>query len=114
MGEVVELLGWGGQSFAERELGWNRGTIRKGQKEVRDGQRIEDRFEQRGRRRIEAHLPNLLEDICSIVEPLGQTDPTFRSTRIYTPLSAEEVRVRLMTQCGYKVAVFPYAADQAQ
>ena len=107
MGEVVELLGWGGQSFAEQELGWNRGTIRKGQKEFRDGQRIEDRFGQRGRRRIEEHLPNLLEDICSIVEPSGQTDPTFRSTRIYSPLSAEEVRVRLMTQCRYKDAELP-------
>ena len=60
MGEVVELFGWGGQSFAEQELGWNRGTIRKGQKEFRNDQRIEDLFGQRGRRRIEEHLPNLL------------------------------------------------------
>lgn len=107
MGEVVELLGWGGQSFAERELGWNRGTIRKGQKEIRSGQRIEDGFGQRGRRRIEEHLPDLLEDIRSIVEPSGQTDPTFRSTRIYSPLSAEEVRARLITQCGYKDGELP-------
>jgi hypothetical protein len=107
MGEVVELFGWGGQSFAEQELGWNRGTIRKGQKEFRNDQRIEDLFGQRGRRRIEEHLPKLLEDICSIVEPSGQTDPTFRSTRIYTPLSAEEVRVRLIKQRGYKDAELP-------
>jgi len=107
MGEVVELLGWGGQSFAEQELGWNRGTVRKGQKEFRHGQRIEDCFGQRGRRRIEEHLPNLLEDIRLIVEPLGQTDPTFRSTRIYSPLSAEEVRMRLMTQCRYKDTELP-------
>ncbi len=82
MAKVVNLLGWGGQSFAEHVLGWNRCTIRKGQAEIKNGQAIEDRFERRGRRRIEGHLPNLLEDICSIVEPLGQTDPTFRSTRI--------------------------------
>ncbi|MCU7880099.1 MAG: hypothetical protein KZQ66_20820 [Candidatus Thiodiazotropha sp. (ex Lucinoma aequizonata)] len=42
MGNVVNLIGRGGQCFAEEILGWNRVTIRK-----------------------------------------GQTDPTFRSTRIY-------------------------------
>ena len=77
MGRVVDLLGWGGQNFAEQVLGWNRGTIRKGQTEFRSGQGIEDRFGQRGRRRVEERLPDLLEDICSIVEPSGQTDPTF-------------------------------------
>jgi hypothetical protein len=106
MGKVVDLLGWGGQSFAEKFLGWNRGTIRKGQAEL-SGQAIEDRFKQRGRRRVEEHLPNLLDDIRSIVEPSGQTDPTFRSTRIYSPLSAEEVRLRLITQCGYKDTELP-------
>ena len=53
-------------------------------------------------RRVEERLPRLFEDIRSIVEPSGQTDPTFRSTRIYSPLSAEEVRLRLITQCSYK------------
>ena len=107
MGKVVNLLGWGGQSFAEQVLGWNRCTIRKGQVEVQNGQAIEDRFEQRGRRRVEERLPNLLDNIRSIVEPSGQTDPTFRSTRIYSPLSAEEVRLRLITQCGYKDTELP-------
>ncbi|MCP4368939.1 MAG: ISAzo13 family transposase, partial [Deltaproteobacteria bacterium] len=85
MAQVVNMIGRGGQSFAERVLGWNRGTIRKGQLELRRGQDIEDRFDQRGRRRIEEHLPNLLEDICSIMEPAVQADPTFRSTRTYSP-----------------------------
>ncbi|MEM9121537.1 MAG: ISAzo13 family transposase, partial [Cyanobacteria bacterium P01_F01_bin.56] len=30
MAQVVQALGPGGQSQAERELDWNRGTIRKG------------------------------------------------------------------------------------
>ncbi len=107
MGGVVNLLGRGGQSFAERFLGWNRGTIRKGQAELQSGQALEERFGQRGRRRSEEHLPNLLEDIRSIVEPSGQADPTFRSTRIYSPLSAGEVRRRLRTHCGYKEAELP-------
>ena len=107
MGQVVDLLGWGGQSFAEQVLGWNRCTIRKGQAELQNGQAIEDRFKQRGRRRVEERLLHLLDDIRSIVEPAGQTDPTFGSTRIYSPLSAEEVRLRLITQCGYKDTELP-------
>ena len=107
MGRVITLLGRGGQSFAERVLGWNRGTIRKGLAELQSGQAIEDRFDQRGRRRAEELLPHLLEDIRSIVEPSTQTDPTFRSTRIYCPLSAKEVRRRLITQYGYTDAELP-------
>jgi len=102
MSKVVGLLDWGGQSFAEQSLGWNRYPICKGQAELQGRQAIEDRFEERGRRRTEERLPNLLDNIRSILEPSGQTDPTFRSTRIYSPLSAEEVRLRLITQCGYK------------
>jgi hypothetical protein len=104
---VVDLLGRSGQSFAEHVLGWNRGTIRKGEAECRRGQAIKERFHARGRRRAEAHLPHLLEDIRSIVEPLGQTDPSFRSTRIYSPLSAGELRLRLISQRGYQDAQLP-------
>ena len=107
MARVVLWLGRGGQSFAERVLGWNRGTIRKGLAELQSGQAIEDRFDQRGRRRAEELLPHLLADIRSIVEPSTQTDPTFRSTRIYCPLSAKEVRRRLITQYGYTDAELP-------
>ncbi|MFT7676023.1 MAG: hypothetical protein ACI845_004450, partial [Gammaproteobacteria bacterium] len=39
----------------------------------------------------EFYLPELLSNIQSIVEPTGKTDPTFRTTRIYTPLSAQQV-----------------------
>ncbi len=107
MGKVVNLMGWGGQSFAEQVLGWNRCTIRKGQAEVKSGHAVEDHFEQRGRRRVEEHLPTLLEDICSLVEPASQTDPTFRSTRIYSPLSAGEVRLRLLRQYRYTDTELP-------
>jgi hypothetical protein len=107
MGSVVNLLGRGGQRFAEQELGWNRGTIRKGKLELQTGQSIKDRFHERGRQRTEDHLPQLLDDIRAIVEPSAQTDPTFRSTRIYSPLTAQEVRLRLITQQGYTDAELP-------
>jgi hypothetical protein len=107
MGRVVDLLGRGGQSFAEQAMGWNRCTIRKGWSEYQNGQAIEAYSGQRGRPLAEEHLPNLLEDIRSIVEPSGQTDPTFRSTRIYSPLSAKEVRGRLLAQYGYTDTELP-------
>ena len=107
MGKVVNLLGRGGQRFAEQRLGWNRGTIRKGQRELQADRSIKDRFHERGRHRTEQHLPHLLDDICRIVEPSGQTDPTFRSSRVYSPLSADEVRLRLITQQGYTDAELP-------
>ena len=37
MARTVRALGEGGQRLAERELGWNRGTIRKGQHEREQG-----------------------------------------------------------------------------
>jgi hypothetical protein len=107
MADVVGALGRGGQRFAERYLGWNRKTIRKGIQERESGQPIEDRFHERGRKKVEEHLPLLLQDIREIVEPHSQTDPTFRSTRVYTPLTAEEVRHRLHTQFGYTQAQLP-------
>ncbi len=107
MADVVRALGRGGQRFAEKYLGWNRKTIRKGIQERESGQPIDDRFHERGRKKVEEHLPCLLEDIREIVEPRSQTDPTFRSTRVYTPLTAEEVRHRLRTQFGYSEAHLP-------
>jgi hypothetical protein len=102
MAETVKALGRGGQSLAERELGWNRGTIRKATRELDTGQVIEDNVSARGRKPAEHHLRHLLEDIESIVEQQSQTDPTFRTRRLYTRLSAAEVRGQLLEQKGYR------------
>lgn len=107
MAEVVSLFGRGGQRFAEQYLGWNRKTIRKGVEELARGQPIADRFSERGRPRAEERLPELLAHLREIVKPKTQTDPTFRSTQIYTPLTAGEVRRRLDEEFGYGEAVLP-------
>jgi len=60
MARVVKLLGYGGQYFAERALGWNRGTIRKGIIELESGMPIPDQYCHCGRKRAEERLPNLL------------------------------------------------------
>ncbi|MCM1984482.1 ISAzo13 family transposase, partial [Lyngbya confervoides BDU141951] len=60
MAQVVNELGPGGQRRAQRELGWNRDLIRKGQREVSTGIICVDNFSARGRKRTEDHLPTLL------------------------------------------------------
>jgi hypothetical protein len=78
MAEVVQTFGLGGQTFAERELGWNRRTIRKGMSELASGEPIKDGYERSGRKRVEVKLVNLLQDIQAIVEPQSQADPSLR------------------------------------
>lgn len=102
MARVVKSLGVGGQSLAARELGWCRNTIRKGMGELETGKWIQDNFSARGRKRAEEKLPSLLADIRAIVDGQSQTDPTFQSQRLYTRLSAAEVRRQLVAQKGYQ------------
>ena len=92
MARVVKLLGQGGQRQAERELGWARSVISKGMHELDSGLRWIDAYNARGRKRVEERLPNLLTDIAAIVDGQSQTDPSFKSTRLYTRLSAAAVR----------------------
>jgi hypothetical protein len=99
--KVVKLLGQGGQRQAEAELGWNRGTTRKGQAELAGEFGYWDQFRQRGRKPAEHYLPNLLDDIKAIAEGVSQTDPTFQTTQLYLRLSAAEVRKQLIEQKGY-------------
>ena len=98
---VVKSLGRGGQRRAEAELGWKRCTISKGAHELESGIVCVDYFSARGRKRAEEHLSNLLSDIKAIVDGQTQTDPTFKTTRLYTRLSAAEVRKQLILQKGY-------------
>ncbi len=109
MARTVQALGEGGQRLAERELGWNRGTIRKGMHEVESGMVCVDGFSLRGRKHSEDHLPNLLKDITAIVDGQSQADPQFRTTRLYTRLTAAEVRRQLMAQKGYTDEELPTA-----
>lgn len=101
MAQIVLSLGSGGQSRAQRELGWNRNVIIKGIKELKSDICCVDYFSGRGRKPAEHHLPHLLEDIKSIVEPVSQVDPTFRTDQNYCPLTAGEVRLRLIKDKNY-------------
>jgi len=107
MARTVKALGAGGQRRAERELGWGRMTIRKGLHELESGFTCLDAFSARGRKRVEASLPNLLPDIRAIIDSQSQAAPQFRSKRLYTRLSAAEVRRQLITQTGYADDALP-------
>jgi hypothetical protein len=107
MARTVKEFGPGGQRLAERELGWNRITIRKGTHELTSGFICLDAFSARGRKRAEVHLPYLLEDIRAIVAGQSQTDPQFRTRRLYTRVSAAEVRRQLIAQKGYQDTALP-------
>lgn len=107
MARTVKELGPGGQRRAERELGWNRATIRTGTHELESGLICLNNFAARGRKRAEEHLPHLLTDIAAIVDGQSQVDPQFRTKRLYSRLDAAEVRHQLIAQKGYTDAELP-------
>ncbi len=107
MARTVRDLGEGGQRLAERELGWSRVTVRKGRHELDSGITCVDAFALRARKRAEEHLPHLLTDIRALVDSQSQADPQFRTRRLYTRLSAGEVRRQLIAQKGYTDAEAP-------
>jgi len=107
MARTVQELGPGGQRRAERELGWNRQTLRKALRELASGLTCLDAFSLRRRKRAEEHLPFLLTDIKAIVDSQSQADPQFRTQRLYTRLSAAEVRRQLIAQKGYTDSQLP-------
>lgn len=109
MGRIVNSLGRGGMVYACRELGWTEETIRKGQNELRTGIECIDAVNLRGRKRVEEKLPNLTRDMKAIVDSQSQIDGTFQTERLYTRLSAEEVRRQLKKAKGYKEEELPTA-----
>jgi hypothetical protein len=100
MARTVQELGRCGQSQAERARGWNRQTVRKALRELERGIQCVDAFALRRRKCAEDHLPRLLDDIKALVDAQSQTDPDFRTNRLYTRLTAGEVRRQLIAQKG--------------
>ena len=102
MARTVEGLLGGKPYRAEKELGWNRTTVSKGLQELRSGvECVDGRRGVTGRKRAEVHLPNLFADICDLVDSQSQTDARFRTHRLYTRMSAAEVRRQLQEKKGY-------------
>jgi hypothetical protein len=101
MARTVGAMGRGGQRWAQEHLGWCRETIRKGAHELRTGMTCVDAFHCRRRKPAEEHLPRLLDDIRSIADGQSQADPKFQTNRLFTRISAAEVRRQLIATKGY-------------
>jgi hypothetical protein len=101
MARTVKAMGRGGQRWAEDRLGWSRVTIRKGMRELLSGMTCLDAFSARGRRPVEGRLPRLLDDIKDIADGQSQADPRFQTARLFTRISAAEVRRQLIATKGY-------------
>jgi hypothetical protein len=91
---------------AERRFGWGRETVEKGLHERRTGIRCLEDFVARGRQRVEDKDQRLAADIRQVVEPHSYADPSLKSSRRYTNLSAAEVRSALIAK-GHPEADLP-------
>jgi hypothetical protein len=107
MAKTVGAMGRGGQRWAQVHLGWCRETIRKGTHELRSGMTCVDAFHCRRRKPAEEHLPRLLDDIRAIADGQSQADPKFQTNRLFTRISAAEVRRQLIATKGYTDAELP-------
>ena len=107
MAKTVKAMGRGGQLWAEAHLGWNRGTLRKAMHELDSGMTCLDAFHCRRRKPAEEHLPRLLDDIREIADGHSQADPKFQTDRLFTRISAAEVRRQLIARKGYTDAELP-------
>jgi hypothetical protein len=107
MAKTVQTMGRGGQRWAQEHLGWCRETIRKGTHELRSGMTCVDAFHCRRRKPAEEHLPRLLDDIRAIADNQSQADPKFQTNRLFTRISAAEVRRQLIATKGYTDTELP-------
>ena len=69
---------------------------------MKSGFKIVDAFNARGRKNIKEKLPRLIEDIKDIVDSQAQTDPSFKTTRLFTRITVKEVRNQLIKQKNYE------------
>ena len=103
LAEVCEALCNDSPRQAEARFGWGRETIEKGMAErtlTAEELAARPSSKNRGRQPWEQQHPQLAVDIRLIVEPHTHTDPELKTDRLYTNMSAAEVRAALLDQ-GY-------------
>ena len=97
----------GSPRHAETIFGWNRKAIQHGLCEIATGQPITPSPERRGRRRSEAKCPEIVEATKQIIDDRSQTDPTFRSTIVFTRVTGQSLREALADALGISTAKIP-------
>ena len=106
LGQLALDYGRGGRVLISQHLGISRLTLNKGITEVKTGKINEDKFSERGRKKLEELNPKLIAEIKEIGENSSQIDPQFKSTRLYTRLSISQVRKELIKR-GYEDSELP-------
>ena len=106
LGQLALDYGTGGKVSISKHLGISRVTLNKGIAEVSTGMVNEDKFGERGRKKLEELNPKLIEEIKEIGEKSSQIDPQFKSTRLYSRLSISRVRKELIKR-GYEDSELP-------
>lgn len=103
---VCQQLCDGSARKAEERFGWGREAVARGLLE-QSGQSVEKHTVIRhSTLRSEVRNPQLAVDIRLIVEPHTHTDPELKTSRLYSNLSAGEVRAALVEK-GYGEAQLP-------
>lgn len=106
LAEIAKRLGYGGMKLVNEHFAIDFKTSQKGMEELESGNYIIDAFDKRGRKSIEVHLPNILDDIKSIVDSESQTDPRFEDTLLFTRLTPENIKRQLLKK-GYRLEDLP-------
>jgi hypothetical protein len=108
LAEVCLKLCDGNPRQTEHRFGWGRETIAKGleESEADPAEVAARKSNHRGKKRSEDRNPQLAIDIRLIVEPHTHPDPELKTDRLYTNLSAKEVR-QALSHRGYPEEQLP-------
>ncbi len=96
--EMAERYCSSSPRLAEEVFGWGREAVRTGLGERRSGIQCLDDFSSRGRKKSEAKVPQLAEEIRAVVEPHSQADPKFQTPLAFTRITSKAVREALLAK----------------
>ncbi|SEK70808.1 hypothetical protein [Paenibacillus sp. OK003] len=99
--KLTKEVGRGESMLVARTFQVSQNTIAKGMREVETGVEITDQFHERGRLWAGEKLPGLLKDIQAIADGQCQTNPSFKTEKLYMRLTVREIRKQLIWEKGY-------------
>ena len=106
MGDVTVVLLDGKQRVAENVFGWNRRAIEVGIHEHQTGITCINDISTRVKPKTEDKQPKLLAEIQAIMEPHSESEPSLRTTLLYTNMTAKTVHEALV-QKGWSTQSLP-------
>ena len=106
MGDVTVVLLDGKQRVAENVFGWNRRAIEVGIHEHQTGITCINDISTRVKPKTEDKHPKLLAEIQAIMEPHSESEPSLRTTLLYTNMTAKTVHEALV-QKGWSTQSLP-------